>query len=130
MNNIDMLIANVVITPPCEERDTVYVIDLYDFEPCKTSGNCGGVCSYLYSEGGVRYGCLKGKYGAKPFACAGIKSIKTEGIPQDDESRQDLPCSSPSARPKSRSSILCRIKQWYRKRYHNNGQSPLLSQKP
>lgn len=34
-----------------------------------------------------------------------------------------------SSRPKSRSSFLCRIKQWYRERYHNNGQSPLLSQK-
>ena len=74
------LIKNGVIVPPCNVGDTVYVIDLFDFEPCKKNGNNGDVCPHLYAEYGVGYECRKQRYGEKPFSCAEIKPVKIEDI--------------------------------------------------
>lgn len=70
----DRLVSEGVIIPPCKVGDTVYYIDAFDFEPCKKSGQGGGVCPHLYAEYGFGYECLKGKLGAKPCDCTEIKS--------------------------------------------------------
>ena len=67
---------------PCEVGQTVYVIDLFDYEPCKKKGKCGDVCPNLYAEYGVGYECKKSEYGEKPFCCAGIKTEVIEDISQ------------------------------------------------
>ena len=78
----DYLLENGVVVPPCKVGDTVYLIDLFDYEPCKKNGKCGDVCPHLYAEYGVGYECRKGKYGAKPFSCAEIKTIEIKDICQ------------------------------------------------
>ncbi len=78
----DYLLANGVIVLPCKVGDMIYIIDLFDYEPCKKSGKDGGVCPHLYAEYGVGYECRKGYYGEKPFSCAEIKTEKIEDICQ------------------------------------------------
>lgn len=71
-----------IITPPCKVGDKIYIIDLFDYEPCKKSGKCGDVCPHLYAEYGFGYECKKSKYGEKPFSCAEIKTETIEDITQ------------------------------------------------
>ena len=78
----DHILSDGWIRPPCKVGDTVYVIDLFDYEPCKKSGECGDVCPYLHAEYGVGYECSKTKCGEKPYECVVIKPQKINDIQQ------------------------------------------------
>ena len=76
----DKICEGRMVELPCAVGQTVYEIDLFDFEPCKHCGENGDVCPHLYAEVGFGYECEKTRYGEKLWGCSEISPVVMEDI--------------------------------------------------